>query len=675
MRSATNVSPSALVNIVSEAIKGRSLHQSEIYPPEVDLLASRAEDALRAVGVQRGEGWVNKSSGAKNYLVTVEIYESERRKSVEAKLLPKLKKLGPVKIVRPYNDDRAMYVFTIPKSEDALVTPKQFVMPEIPGIADVSTEKQRANGTLVIKDKETDDKYALYSNGYVRKIVVSTSPYTAGREDGQVIMKPGGGSPEEMMDLVVSKIKKSRMKRFGEGRERRLAEIKGKPLHMTAQYPPDVRRAFDEIQREVRDNMNVSRSNAFINLSANAKNYVVSVEFRNSHALSVQEIRDFAGDCKRYGNVKLTPQRNYGMSESNDWRVTVSIPKAEDAIQQNLSFNVPQINGVEDISTEKQRANGTVALLDKETDIKYFLQSSGYVRKRRPGATLDSNLMLPGGGTPEEMVQKVVNAITKDRKAVFGEGVTNQDVRLALREIRSRMRDQLAEASAGTTVVAQREAAQEKNIAKIEKLLTSAGFGFEREPPEDGAESYGPNGFYVWMSFSGRGNKPDRIELHTESEDDRHVKDAYQYANMIASHKKIASKIEQLLKAAKFDASVKGGAESSFVQVLLPVASAAAQPEHISASDFSDIGLVDVSTSKQSANGTLVMIDKQTGAKYSVTSSGYVRKHLPDAEDAQILMKPGSDGQAMINAIKAAVKRSRVNPRPRTGRHAKALGY
>ena len=128
----------------------------------------------------------------------------------------------------------------------------------------------------------------------------------------------------------------------------------------------------------------------------------------------------------------------------------------DDQISEKIVFDIPQIPGLVDVSSAIQRANGTVVLLDKETDIKYSLHQNGYVRRiksfiRRTGAVADdvsktqesgSVLMMPGGGTSEEMVQRVINNVKLSRKKKFGESfnrtISQSDLALALREIRSR---------------------------------------------------------------------------------------------------------------------------------------------------------------------------------------------------------------------------------------------
>ena len=125
----------------------------------------------------------------------------------------------------------------------------------------------------------------------------------------------------------------------------------------------------------------------------------------------------------------------------------------DDQISEKIVFDIPQIPGLVDVSSEKQRANGTVMLLDKETSLKYTLHQNGYVRRIAPTSEYTKSvtngreeqgapIMKPGGGTPEEMVQCVINNIKLSRKKKFGESfnraISQPDLTLALREIRSR---------------------------------------------------------------------------------------------------------------------------------------------------------------------------------------------------------------------------------------------
>lgn len=77
-------------------------------------------------------------------------------------------------------DSGAIYIVTLPQSDIGEIDIKSFEPPKIPGIEDVTTTKQRENGTMVILDKETGTRYSLHSNGYIRRMAPSTSPYLRG---------------------------------------------------------------------------------------------------------------------------------------------------------------------------------------------------------------------------------------------------------------------------------------------------------------------------------------------------------------------------------------------------------------------------------------------------------------------------------------------------------------
>ena len=434
------ITATKLRSMITETIKGTALHVSTTYPQEIEDARFEVMDAVERHGLRLSRSGprrndpvtasVSKSVGPKNYVITVDVYDPKSLPaSRDAALLADLKKICPqTKRVMMYDGTRLNFVMSFPKSADERVAPTEFAVPKISGIEDVSTERQRANGTTVILDKETGDKYSLHSNGYVRKIRISNSPYKAGQEEGTVMMKPGGGTPDQMVDLVVSAIQRSRKKAFDESVKRVVIEaIKGQALYAT--YKPsqdalDVRSSIESVLDDFGFDVSeryVQHGSAHFAMSGNARSETISITMYVEDIKEVSSVRELATRIKEAAanTTKLkTSVMTRDILKSYDTStiaIIVSIEKSEADKQQPIAFDVPQIPGVEDISTEKQFFNGTVVLRDKETEIQYTLTSSGYVRKRMPRATLASNLMMPGGGTPEEMVALVVKTIEKDR--------------------------------------------------------------------------------------------------------------------------------------------------------------------------------------------------------------------------------------------------------------------
>lgn len=208
--------------------------------------------------------------------------------------------------------------------------------------------------------------------------------------------------------------------------------VKGQPLYLSKTLSQEAKEAEFEITQDVEQfGFDTVRIDSWIGKA----NDNISVEWDTREAdqkIDNSEIIAFIDRCKEYGKVR-------DESSENSFRIVISVARPAEQ-SQRMTFDVPQIEGVVDITTDKQRANGTVALRDSITGNKYFLQSSGYVRWRKAKAssnTPDTNLMAPGGGTPEEMVQRVINAIRLHRSKQI-ESVTPRDLTLTLREIRSR---------------------------------------------------------------------------------------------------------------------------------------------------------------------------------------------------------------------------------------------
>lgn len=323
-----------------------------------------------------------------------------------------------------------------------------FNIPNVQHLTNVSTAKQIQNGTVILLDEITGDKYALYSSGYVRRTPYRKKPGS----DDQVLMLPGGGTPDEMVKCMIKSIEKTRAKSIKSYNESRvLDEIKGTPLYQTQSIPSDVIVLKEKIEDYIRNKLHISEQDAFINLTKSTKNYVLSVRFINDHAMTPADVKDFASKYKQYGEVQIKQEAKSVYDplyddESNypyDFYVKILIPIAKEDLQTVLKFVVPNILHTTDITTKQQKENGTVAIEDDLTGDKYFLYSSGYVRRRRsdarPGA-IDSNLMLPGGGTPDEMVRCMIRAIERARakQITHYESVTRQDVKLALQEIKRR---------------------------------------------------------------------------------------------------------------------------------------------------------------------------------------------------------------------------------------------
>jgi hypothetical protein len=214
-----------------------------------------------------------------------------------------------------------------------------------------------------------------------------------------------------------------------------LDEIKGTPLYQTRLISPEAGDAKNKIEQKLLDlNVDLRRRDVTVDLSAGPKNDVITITFRIANGnLPMQEFINF---CKQFGVVKRAHTERYET-------VTVSITKSKDLQQDVIDFVIPNIPYTTDVTTDKQRQNGTVVIEDNMTGDTYFLQSSGYVRCRRahsrPGSP-HQNLMAPGGGTPDEMVKCMIRAIERARTKPIThyESITRQDVKLALQEIKRR---------------------------------------------------------------------------------------------------------------------------------------------------------------------------------------------------------------------------------------------
>ena len=173
-------------------------------------------------------------------------------------------------------------------------------------------------------------------------------------------------------------------------------------------------------------------------------NYKIEILFWTNKQTNIS---DFIATCKSYGRVNYEYESDDPADRSNKSRVqhvvTIFIPILKADQQQMLTFNIPNVQHLTNVSTAKQIQNGTVILLDEITGDKYALYSSGYVRRtpyrKKPGSD-DQVLMLPGGGTPDEMVRCMIRAIERARakQITHYESVTRQDVKLALQEIKRR---------------------------------------------------------------------------------------------------------------------------------------------------------------------------------------------------------------------------------------------
>lgn len=199
--------------------------------------------------------------------------------------------------------------------------------------------------------------------------------------------------------------------------------VKGTALHAT--YKPsqdalDVRSSIESVIDDFGFGVSeryVEHGSAHFAMSGSARSETIRLTMYVEDIEEVSSVRELVTRFKEAA-ANITKLKTSVTTRDNGTptiAIIVSIEKSEANKQQPIAFDVPQIPGVEDISTEKQFFNGTVVLRDKETEIQYTLTSSGYVRKRLPSATLESNLMKPGGGTPEEMVALVVKTIEKDR--------------------------------------------------------------------------------------------------------------------------------------------------------------------------------------------------------------------------------------------------------------------
>lgn len=221
--------------------------------------------------------------------------------------------------------------------------------------------------------------------------------------------------------------------------------VKGQPLYLSRTLSQEAKQAKFEITQNIEQfGLDTIRVDSWISRA----NDNISVEWDNQEAdqkIDNSEIIAFIDKCKEYGKVR-------DESNADSFRIVISVARPAEQ-SQRMTFDVPQIKGVVDITTDKQRANGTVMLLDKETSLKYTLHQNGYVRRIAPTSEYTKSvtngreeqgapIMKPGGGTPEEMVQCVINNIKLSRKKKFGESfnraVSQSDLTLALREIRSR---------------------------------------------------------------------------------------------------------------------------------------------------------------------------------------------------------------------------------------------
>lgn len=228
-------------------------------------------------------------------------------------------------------------------------------------------------------------------------------------------------------------------------------EAKGAPLYQTQSIPSDVIELEEKIEDYIRNKLHISEHDAFVNITKSTKNYVLSVRFVNDHAMTPADVKDFASKYKQYGDVQIKQEAKSVYDplydeESNypyDFYVKILIPIAKEDLQTVMKFIVPNIPHTTDVTTDRQRQNGTIAIKDDVTEDTYFLQSSGYVRCRRahsrPGSP-HQNLMAPGGGTPDEMVKCMIRAIERARakQITHYESITRQDVKLALQEIKRR---------------------------------------------------------------------------------------------------------------------------------------------------------------------------------------------------------------------------------------------
>jgi hypothetical protein len=235
---------------------------------------------------------------------------------------------------------------------------------------------------------------------------------------------------------MIKSIERTRAKSIKSYNESRvLDEIKGAPLYQTRQLAKFTKQACEMIVKEL-ENLGLSSQDLTIN--SGPKNDVINITLQDEHQLTVDEINNFIRDCRKFGQVKYSDNPRWGSG-----MITIILPRDESEQQQKIEFNVPNIPDTTDVTTDRQRQNGTVAIEDDMTGDTYFLQSSGYVRCRRahsrPGAP-QQNLMAPGGGTPDEMVKCMIRAIERARTKPIThyESVTRQDVKLALQEIKRR---------------------------------------------------------------------------------------------------------------------------------------------------------------------------------------------------------------------------------------------
>jgi hypothetical protein len=428
-------------------VKGAPLYQTQSIPSNVIAIKDKFEDDIRnKLYLDKKDVFINLIKSAKNYVLSARFVNDHAMTPADVKdFASKYKQYGDVQIKQeaksvydPLYDEESNYLYDfyvkilIPIAKKDLQTVMKFIVPNISHTTDITTKQQKENGTIAIEDDLTGYKYFLYSSGYVRCRRVDARP---GSPDSN-LMLPGGGTPDEMVKCMIKSIERTRAKSIKSYNESRvLDEIKGTPLYKTRLISPEAGDAKNKIEQKLLDlNVDLRRRDVTVNLSAGPKNDVITITFRIVNGnLPMQEFINF---CKQFGVVKRARTERYET-------VTVSIAKSKDLQQDVIDFVIPNIPYTTDVTTDKQRQNGTVAIEDDMTGDTYFLQSSGYVRCRRahsrPGLP-HQNLMAPGGGTPDEMVKCMIRAIERARTKPIThyESITRQDVKLALQEIKRR---------------------------------------------------------------------------------------------------------------------------------------------------------------------------------------------------------------------------------------------